>query len=368
MPINPVSVENPYGLPPLNGGDDLPSDPTERARLEMMRSIAENSRRPGADQGALARALSAASTAVPMSEWKPPVEPLPISRKDQVRTVLDSRERQLRSLESFASDPKNPVSQDEVARIRDQIEAESQRALQNATLPSPVSMYETLVDAEEPEVARARVKDNLLTVPGFKREWSAFVSFDENNQPVYPKWMEKPMESAMAKAMGVADDEAATQAQEAAATFAENQLKRAEPKLKDYDGDIEAFDTDHNAWEQKMLAHIKRFNPEAAALLPTFAEEQGFAQPGAAPAQSAPTAPTAVSFDEEEVRQLQMRFEANNTPTAVAKSADDLRSQIASGDISPGDVVIVSTPAGAVAMKLQADGQFRQVGRYSSRQ
>jgi hypothetical protein len=364
MPLNPVMAENPYGLPPLNRDEEV------TPQIQMARDITRFAEQhPEADQGALSRALSAASIAVPMSEWKPAPVPLPISKKDQVRTVLDSRERQLRSLEQFASDPKNPVSQDEVQRIRDQIEAEAQRALSQSTLPSPVAMYEQLVEDESPEIYRAKHKEMLLSLPGFNEKWMASVSFDpETNEPMYPKWMEGPLESAMAKAMGVGGDEAANEAKTAAADFTLGQLKRAEPQAKDYGDDLSSFETDHNAWENKMRAHFMRFNPDAAALLPTFAEEQGFTQSGAAPAATMESASMPAQFDDEEVRQLQMRFESNSIPTAVSRSADELRNQIASGEVSPGDVVIVSTPSGAVAMKLQDNGQFRQVGRFSSRQ
>lgn len=385
MPLNPVSIENLYALPSLNGGDLVTeeerrrieaqgggdvSPSTEIARLEMARSIAQNAQRPGADQGALSRALAAASIAVPMSEWKPAPVPLPVSKKDQVRTVLESRERQLRSLEQFASDPKNPVAQDEVERIREQIESEAQRALANSTLPSPVSMYETLVEDESPEVFRAKHKDMLRSLPGFNEEWLGMVSFDpETNEPKYPKWMEKPLEASMAKAMGVGDDKVVKEQTRAAADFLLEQLERQKPDPKLYGDDTAAFDEDMAAWENKRLAHFKRYNPEAAALLPTFAEEQGFTQPGTAPVTPPAAAPAAPSpVNEEEIGQLQMRFEANSIPTTVARSREELQSQITSGDVSPGDVVIVSTPSGAVAMKLESNGRFRQVGRFSSRQ
>lgn len=313
MPVAQIS-ENPYGLPPLDGvsltdeerrrlGMSVSppaSQTTEDIRLEMMRSIAENAQRPGADQGALARALSAASIAVPMSEWKPAPEPLPISKKDHVRTVLESTERQLRSLEQFASDPKNPVSQDEVAKIRQQIEAEAQRALNQATLPSPFAFYEQLVEDESPEVARAKHKETLTTLPGFKQEWMSMISFDpETNEPVYPKWMEKPLEAALGKAMGVGDDAQTKKAMEDANKFVLEQLQQQKPDKKDYEGDIEGFDAAMGAWNNKMRAQFLRANPEAAQYLPTFAEEQGFVQP------AAPVATPVSSAGVTEIRSLE---------------------------------------------------------------
>lgn len=386
MPLNPVSIENPYGLPPLNSDEEDPIARLQREyaeeqgnpNLQMVRSIAHQAQQPGQDQGALSRALSAAAIAVPMSEWKPAPEPLPISKRDHVRTILSSRERQLRSLEQFASDPKNPVSQEEVERIRGQIEAEAQRALASSTLPSPVAMYEQLVEDESPEIFRAKHKEMLLSLPGFNEKWMASVSFDpETNEPVYPKWMEGPLEAAMGKAMGVVDDEAAAKVQSAAEKFALAQLERQQPDPKQYDmeddDDVAAFEEATAAWENKMRAHFLRFNPEAAAHLPTFAEEQGFGGAGgAAPPVAGPApvqgAPAPAHFDEEEVRQLQMRFEANSVPTTVASSLEELQQQIADGVVSPGDVVIVSTPHGAVAAKLEPNGQFRQVGRFTSKQ
>lgn len=393
MPLNPVSIENPYGLPPLNSEEDDPIARLQREyaeeqgdpNLQMQRSIAENAQRPGADQGALGRALSAAAIAVPMSEWKPAPEPLPVSKKDLVRTVLASRERQLRSLETFASDPKNPVSQEEVGRIRDQIESEAQRALSQSTLPSPVSMYETLVEDENPEVKRAKVRDSWKSIPGFKEEWGSFVSFDpETNEPVYPKWMEKPLEAALGKAMGVGGEEGPTQAVKDAEAFARHELEAQRPKAKDFGENTAAYEEAKRQYDLKMKAHLKRYNPAAYAQLPTFAEESGQTEMGVAPGAAPQPAPPAAAgepaparqfnilppeqFRADETEQLQNRFLAGETNAVVVRSGEEFSQQLASGEIGPDDVVVVSTSDGAVAFKLQSDGQLRVVGRYANRQ
>lgn len=395
MPINPLIVENPYGLPPLEGstftdeerrrlgmrpvvtGAGVTPQSIEDVHLEMMRSIAEQAQQPGANQAALGRALSAASTAVPISEFKPAPQPLPVSSRERLRLRLESRERQMRALEKFASDPKNPVSQEEVSRIEGRIEAEFQRTAENETMPSPVAFYENLVEQSSPEIIQAKTKENLLTIPGFKKEWSSFVTFDEDNQPVYPKWMEKPLEDSMARAMGVAKKEK-DPTLEAAVKFQEEELKRAEPNPADYEGKNAnpQYTKDRIAWENRMRALFLRTNPDAARLLPTFAEERGFISPVplAPPAPSAAieardtvVSPVALAFNVDEVEQLRVRLAAGGDNPIVSVSADELRDQVASGEVSPGDTVIVSTPSGAVALKMQSDGKFQQVGRFSSR-
>jgi hypothetical protein len=352
MPLNPVQVENPYGLPPIEGvsftdeerrrlGMRTESAPpqaqtTEDRQLEMMRSISQAASQPGADQAALSRALSASATAVPMSEWKAPPEPLPLNKRELVREQLGAYHRQIRALETFASDPRNPASQEEVAKIRDQIESEFQRSLANATLPSPVSMYEQLVEDENPEVARAKHKDTLAKIPGFKSEWSSFVSFDpETNEPVYPKWMEKPMEAAMSKAMGVGEDESESKIVEAANKFVMDQLDSQKPDKKDYEGDIEGFDAAMAAWNNKKRAQFLRANPEAAKHLPTFAEEQGFTQP------AAPVAPVGGVAEIRTLEEAQAHLVSDEPQEAVVVGPDGARYQF----LPNGKLTMISGPA-----------------------
>lgn len=364
MPINPISVENPYGLPPLDPAQGPPPyDPKEQMRQDLIRQANEISQgRPGASLSAFSLA-----DAVPMSEWKPPEERvrLPMSQRQHASTVIQSYNQQLHTLQRYASDPRNPVSQEEVGRIRQQLDHEVQRALTEGTMPTPVSMYETLLEGESPEIKQAKIRDSWKSIPGFKEEWGSFVTFDpQTNEPVYPKWMEKPMELSMSKAMGVAEEEE-DPAIEAANEFQLEQLERREPKASDYEQGAAnpEYVKAREAWDKERYALFVRTNPDAAKRLPTFAEERGFAQPAAPSAE-----PAMPMFDEEETSQLQARFEANGVNTTVAKTLEDLQEQMSSGTISPDDVVIVSTPNGAIAVKLESNGQFRQVGRFSNRQ
>lgn len=404
MPVNPVSIQNPYGLPPLNSGEDDPIARLQREyaeeeadpNLQMVRSIAKQAQQPGQDQGALSRALAAAAVAVPMSEWKPPAESLPISRREHMRTILASRERQLRALEAYASDPSNPATQESVEEIRQKIEAEAQNALKNSTLPSPVAMYETLVEDEQPEVFRAKHREMLLTIPGMKEEWASAVTFDpETNEPVYPKWMEGPLEAAMSRAMGVEEPDTAKvdAARKAAFTFEDKRLKGLEPQADQYENQTD-FEADHKAWENKVRQNFVRNNPQAAQYLPTFAEEQGFGPPlpedahlGAwreaelpedahlgtwREAQIPEGGSLAVmpksGSNELEIQGLRNRLAMNGMESTVAQSPDELRTMVESGDVQPGMVVIISDERGTFGARMEPDGSFKIVSRFDSRQ
>jgi hypothetical protein len=150
-----------------------------------------------------------------------------------------------------------------------------QEAMGIENMPNPFSIETAGDEISDPAIKHNNLRGSLESIQGFDPKWSSLVSLDDKGNPKIPAFMDNVLERAMAKQLGVQEENGAiSAAQKRAMEFAMRQHERRQPNAEDYMTEDDSLDSAaYNkalaAWEAQERAIVRKFDPEAEGALPT---------------------------------------------------------------------------------------------------